>query len=211
MKNFPFDTTALDADEVQSLEDTYEELKRKFSIGLPNESEQHINKFEIFNNIPGAKLGGTLLINHPSANCYLNFVKFSYQNSMGGRGGKGGQVTRYDKYQVWAFADLKSDFGRVLIRRETFTDRVLEIFHPIELKFNDDRIFNDHFYVVANDNEKAKAAMTSAFRNILVEMMYNDFVAEIINTAIVIRTIQPVAPDHTVHLAEFINKISQLT
>ncbi|MGF7075368.1 hypothetical protein [Mucilaginibacter sp. 3215] len=211
MKNFLFDTVAIDAEEIQLLEDTYKELKIKFKIGVPDQSEQFINKFEIFNNIPGARLGGTLLINHPSVNCYLNFVKFSYQNSMGGRGGKGGQVTQYDKYQVWAFADLKSDFGRILIRRETFTDKILEIIHPVELKFNDDRVFSNLFYVVANDREKAKAAMTKAFRKILVEMMYKDFVIEIINTVMVIRTIQPVTPDHTISLAEFINKISQLT
>ncbi|HWZ04068.1 MAG TPA: hypothetical protein VNX40_10705 [Mucilaginibacter sp.] len=210
MKNFPFDTVRLDADEVKSLEGTYNALKAKFNIGLPKNTHDFVNKFEIFNNNPDAKLGGTLLINHPEANCYLNFVKSGYSYSSGGRGGNGGQSFEYDKYQIWAFATLNKDFGRVLIRPETFADRILEIVHPTELRFPDDKSFNESFYIVANDPEKAKAGMTQYCRDVITEMMYKDFAIEIINETLVIRTNQPINADEAVHLAEFVSKLSEV-
>ncbi|MDB5007892.1 MAG: hypothetical protein JWQ84_2163 [Mucilaginibacter sp.] len=208
MKSFPFDTINLEADEVQALEDTYRALKAKFNIGIPDNTDHFLNKFELFNNNPETKLGGTLFINYPQINCYLNFVKSSYSYSSGGRGGNGGQNFEYDKYQIWAFVTLNKDFGRVLIRPETFADRILEIFHPTELKFPEDKLFSGNFYVVANDPEKAEASITSDFRNVIIDMMYKDFVIEIINQTLVIRTNQPVNAEETVHLAEFASKIS---
>jgi hypothetical protein len=209
MHNIPFDTVDLDAGEVQALEDTYKALKAKFNISLPDDSNQHINKFELFNNT-GSRLGGTLFINQPAISCYLNFVKNKFSYSVGGRGGQGGQIFSYDKYQAWAFVTLDRDFGRIVIRRETFTDKILEIVHPIELKFKDDRLFNEYFYVVTNDKEKAAAAMTPAFRKIIVEMMYKDFVIETIGSTLVIRGNQPIDPEKVINMTEFASKIAEL-
>lgn len=210
MRNFPFDTVYLAADEVQALEDAYKALKAKFNISLPGDTDQHINKFELFNNDPGAKIGGTLLINQPGISCYLNFIKSRFSYSYGGRGSKGGQDFTYYKYQVWAFITLNRDFGRVLIRRETFADKILGIVHPIELKFKDDKVFSDHFYVVTNDKEKASAAMTSDFRNIIKDMMYKNFVIEIIGNTLVIRDNQPIDTEEVIHMTEFASKITKL-
>jgi len=210
MHNFPFDTVDLDAGEVQALEDTYKALKTKFTISLPSEIDQHINKFEPFNNTPGARLGGTLLVNQPAINCYLNFVKNRFSYSYGGRGGKGGQDFIYDKYQAWAFVTLSRHFRRVLIRRETFADKILGIVHPIELKFKDDKVFSEHFYVVTNDNEKATTAIAPDFRGIIVDMMYKDFVIETINNTLVIRNNQPIDTEEVVYMTEFATKIAAL-
>ncbi|MDB5024910.1 MAG: hypothetical protein JWP78_2665 [Mucilaginibacter sp.] len=185
-------------------------LKTKFNISLPGDAGQHINQFELFNNDPGAKIGGTLLINQSDINCYLNFIKSRFSYSYGGRGGKGGQSFTYDKYQVWAFVTLSRDFGRILIRRETFADRILGIVHPVELKFKDDKVFSEHFYVVTNDKEKAPAAMTSDFRNIIKEMMYKNFVIEIIGSILVIRDNQPIDPQEVIHMTELACKIAEL-
>jgi hypothetical protein len=103
---------------------------------------------------------------------------------------------------------LSRDFGRVLIRPETFTDRVLEIFHPTELKFKEDKVFSENFYVLSNDQEKGKAAMKADFRDVIKDMMYKNFSMEIINQVLVIRDNQPINPDEIVGLAEFAGKLS---
>lgn len=210
MHDFPFDNMDLDVDEVEALQATYKILKSKFNICLPSDADKHINKFELFNNVPGNSIGGTLLINYPKIDCYLNFVKRQFDYSYGGRGGKGGQNFTYFKYQIWAFVNSKTDFGRVLIRRETFTDKVLEMVNHTELKFKDDAIFNKYFYVIANNEELARNAMTPDFRKLLIDMMYNDYVIETINKTLVIRTNQPVTPEETVRLTELANKIAEL-
>jgi hypothetical protein len=203
LKNLLFNTVGLMADDVQALENSYKALQAKFNIGLPDHSF-HLNKFELFNNEQEASVIGTFLINYPSTDCYINLVKIHYNFTAG----KSRQ--NYFKCQAWAFVTLKNDFGRVLIRQETFADRVLEIVHHTELKFKDDKVFSNNFYVVNNDPEKALLAMTPDFRNIIKTNMYPGFVAEVIKDTLVIRNSQPIVPADTVHLAEFASKIAAL-
>jgi len=202
MKNLPFDTVDLSADDVQVMEDAYKALKTKFNTGLPDTG--FINRFELFNNEQEASVSGTFLLNYPSADSYLNFVKIHY-NYTAGRS----RVNNY-KCQTWVFVNLKSAFGRVLIRKETLTDKILEMVHHTELKFSDDKVFSDNFYAAANDTAKALAGMTPAFRNVIKENMYLNFVIEINGTALVIRNNQPIDAEQTVHLAELASKIAAL-
>jgi hypothetical protein len=203
MKNPLFDTINLGANDVQVLEDSYKALKAKFNIGVPD-STIHINKFELFNNQTEASVNGTFLINYPAINCYLNFVKIHYNYSVGRS-----RVNNY-KCQAWAFVTLKKDFGRILIRRETFTDKVLEVVHHTELKFKEDKPFSDKFYVVTNDEAKAVAAMTPDFRTAMMDIKEMDFVIETINNTLVIRNNQPVNPQEIVYLAEFASRIAAI-
>lgn len=201
MKNLPFDVIGLSADEVQLLEDIYKALDENFDVSLPG--NQHVNNFEAFNNNENASIGGTIIL---SDNCYLTFVKVHYQ----AREGRGISLTEYFKYQVWAFVNLEKDFGRVLIRRETFTDKILELIHPQELHFRNDKDFNNRFYVIANDQEKAARAIDANFRKILINNSSDDFVIEIINQTLVIRTNNVINVDQTISLAEFAIKLASL-
>jgi len=203
MHNLPFNTVSLAADDVQALEDAYNALKAKFKIGLPD-SKSPINKFELFNNGQAESVSGTLLLNSPATDCYLSFVKVRSQFTAGRT------HLDYLKCQSWAFVDLKHDFGRVLIRRETFTDKVLQLVNHIELKFKDDKVFSSNFYVVTNDAGKANAAITQGFRDVIKDNMYSNFVIEIIGNILVIRNSQPVDTEQTVNLAEFACKIAAL-
>jgi len=203
LKNLPFNSVGLMAEDVQALEDSYKALQAKFNIGLPDGSF-HLNKFELFNNEKEASVIGTFLTNYPSTDCYLNLVKIHYDFTAGR------SRQNYFKCQAWAFVNLKNDFGRILIRQETFADRVLEIVHHTELKFKDDKVFSDNFYVVTNDQEKTLLAMTPDFRNVVKTNMYPGFVVEVIKDTLVIRNSQPIVPADTVHLAEFASKIAAL-
>src|SRR6187402_3700876 len=154
MTNLPFDTVGIDADEVSALEKTYALLQSKFKLVLPGKVDLHVNKFELFNNNPDTVIGGSFIINTPKNTSYLTFIKNHFSVSAGSRGG-GSQNLEYDKYQVWAFVTLSKDFGRVLIRKKTFTDSMLEIVNHVELKIDDDQQFNSKYHVVANDKQKA--------------------------------------------------------
>ncbi len=203
MKNLPFDTVDLSADDVQALEDTYKSLKANFNIEVAD-SNNHINKFELFNNAQEASLSAAFLINAPSTDCYLNFVKIRYQLN------NGRTQLDYLKCQAWAFVNLKADFGRVLIRKETLTDKVLELIHHTELKFSDDKVFSDSFYVSANDTPEAIAGLTMEFRDVIKNNMYANFVVEINKNILVVRNNQPIDPEQTIQLAEFASKIAAL-
>lgn len=205
MKNLPFDTIDTDADDIQALENIYISLKEKFSVGLPIEMDIQLNQFEIFSNCPGASIGGTLLINHPEMGCYLLFVKVPthIQN------GRGPSINYY-KYQVWAYVTLRNDFGRVIIKRETFIERLLNTIHPVELKFDDEPSFNKNFNVIANDKHKALDAMTPDFRNAIKNIKQKNFIIEIVNSSLLIGSIELITPQQTIELSLIANNLSTL-
>jgi hypothetical protein len=191
----------LGADEVQQLEDIYKALKNRFDIRLPD--NQHVNNFEAFNNNENASIGGTIVLND---NCYLTFVKVHYQ----AREGRGISLTEYYKYQIWAFVNSENDFGRILIRRETFTDKILELIHPQELHFNDDKAFSNRFYVITNDKEKARSAIDANFRTLLINNNGDDFAIETINQTLIIRNNNVIDTNQAISLAEFAIKLTSL-
>lgn len=205
MKNLPFDTTDTDADDIRALEDIYTSLKENYTIGLPIQTDIQLNQFEIFSNYPGAHIGGTLLINHPEMGCYLIFVKVP-THIQNGRG----PSINYHKYQVWAYVTLRNDFGRVLIKQETFIDRLLNLVHPVELKFEDDPIFNKNFYVVANEQHKALNAITQDFRNAIKDIRLQNFIIEIVNTSLLIGSIELINPQKTMELSAIASNLSTI-
>ena len=205
MKELPFDTTDIDAYDVQALEEAYTALKAKFKVALAQDPTFDIRKFDVFSDYKRLSVGGSLLISHPESGCYLTFIKVPV-NIQNGRGAE----INYYKYQVWATVTLRSDFGRVAIRRETVTDKLLNLLDPVEMSFKDDPAFSKKFNVVVADKKKASAAMTKAFRNILMEIKSDDLVIEIINSALVIGNIQAVDPKKIVYLAEIASKLSKV-
>jgi len=205
LHNLPFDTCSLQADTVQALEDTYAALRAKFNVSVPNDINLHIDEFETINANPDISLGGILQINNTVNELYLAFIKIhEHYHSVR-------SVTDVDfyVYKVWAFIKMKSDFGRVLIRKETFTDRIVSLIHHVELDFNDDKEFNKRFYVITNDDQKAHLAMNWNFRNAIMDMA-NDMEMEALDHTLIISNNQPIDTEQTIHLAEFASKIAAL-
>jgi hypothetical protein len=203
MEKLPFDLTDISADDVQALENSYKALRSKFKVSLAEDHTFDRGKFDVFNEYKDSSVGGSILINHPENGCYLSFIKVR-TNIPNGRG----PAVNYYKYQVWASATLRSDFGRMTIRKETIVDEILNLVHPTGMHFKDDRAFSKKFCVVAGDTEKATSAMTKAFRNALMEIKNDDFAIEIVNSTLVIGNIEPIDPKQTVYLAEVASKLS---
>jgi len=205
MEKLPFDTTNLDADDMQALEVSYKAIKENFKVSLTHDDVINLKGFDVFNNYPNATIGGTLLINHPESGCYLTYVKIKTAIKTGQGPGAG---ISYYKCQLWASATLRNDFGRVIIRKETLVDKILNLVHPVELHFKDDPTFSSRFYVVANDQEKATRAMTGNFRAAVMNIQLSDFIIEIVNSTLIIGSDQLITPEQAVYLADFASKLS---
>jgi len=205
MENLPFDLVSLSADDVQSLEDTYKALRAKFSISLYDSTDIPIKQFDLLNSGPDKTIGGTLLINTPANNLHLVFLKIHYSYY----GLRSTTRSDYYKYQVWAFINSNKDFGRVLIRHETFNDRLVGLIHPCELEFKDDKPFDHKFYVVCNDEQKALLAMNFNFRNAVMDMG-DDMLLETAGHSIIIGNNMAVEAEQTIRLVEFACKVAAL-
>jgi len=191
MDNLPFELVGLAATEVDSLEEVYIALKNNFDIKVPDDFGIDIDQFESIkcnrnqNQETEFTLGGVLQITNTANDCYLVFVKirFYYSHS---DAYYSGELLDYYKYQVWALINQKKDFGRALIRKETFADRILNVIHPVELEFNDDHAFSKKFYVVANEPEKATTCMNWNFRNTLMDIDLGDMMVETVGNHLII-------------------------
>jgi hypothetical protein len=207
LNNYPFDTVGLDSDTIDRFTDTYKLLSEKFQIQTTGTIDFHLEDFEVFKGYNGVEVRDSFVIKHPRSDSYILFVDTCYKTYVNSRGIPGPDMYNY---QIWALAYLKRDFGRALIRRETLTDKIIELVHPVELDFEEDKAFSDTFYVIVNDRNKAAASMDRNFRNAAMDIRADDFVIEIVGHTLIIGSNQTIFPERSVHLAEFVHRVSSM-
>ncbi len=118
MHKLPFETLNISDLELQALEDIYAALTAKLNVTVPDDVELSIGDFDLFNYHPDKTIGGILQLNHPANPCYLVFIKVHtiYYT-------RDGHADDYYNYRIYGCIKSKKDFGRILIRRENFSDR----------------------------------------------------------------------------------------
>jgi hypothetical protein len=206
MDNYPFNTIGLCSWDIDRLNDTYKVLKTKFQVEFTGHIDFHLQQLEVFRNYFGIDLKGSFVIKHFNNDSYILFIETKTRTIAP----KGGGIFDNYEYQTWALAYLKHDFGRVLIRRETLTDKIIELIHPVELDFEEDKAFSDTFYVLVNDRDKAASAIDRNFRNAVMDIRHEDFVIEIVEHTLIIGTQQPISPEKAVYLAEFVARVASM-
>jgi hypothetical protein len=202
--NHSFDTVGLTSDQIDIFQETYDALKARFRMEATGEINFHLPDFEVFRGNTEINLKGSFVIKNSRTDCYILFVEIY---DVKRRGTKYPHTAGYYEYHTWALAYLKKDFGRVLIRPETLADKLIELVHPVELDFEDDKAFSDTFYVLVNDRWKADIAMDRNFRNVVMDMRHEDVLIEIIDHTLIIGHNRPVSPDASVQLAEFVVRL----
>ena len=163
-------------------------------------------QFEVFKNYLHIDIRGSFAIKHLNNDSYIFFIENHFKT----KGPKGANITDCYEYQTWALAYLKHDFARVLIRRETLADKIIELVHPVELDFAEDKPFSDTFYVLVNDHAKAVSAIDRNFRNAVMDIRHDDFIIEIIEHTLIIGDRKPISPERAIHLAEFVARVSSI-
>ncbi len=205
MEKFPFDTYRIDPEQVKILDEIYSALKSAFSVELTNENSIELKSFDAFSNLKEAKIVGTLLINNTERVCHLVFVKLLTNIPLYR------DIVSYYNYQVWGSITMKRDFGRILIRRETFVDKILNSMHPFEVHFENDAAFNRKFCVVANDEKKAVSAMTTDLRDELKNIPIEDFTVEIVREFLLVGNNKPLTPEYIINLTRFVSSLASLS
>jgi hypothetical protein len=203
MENYPFDTVGLTVDVIDRYHNSYQVLKEEFNIQPTGHIDFDLQQFEVFKNCKDINLRGSYVIKQDCGDSYILFIEIHYKLS----GTK--HVIHHSEHQVWALAYVKHNFGRVLIRRETLTDKLLELIHPLELDFKEDKAFSDTFYVVVNDHVKASVGMDRNFRNAVMDIRDNDFMIEIVDHTLIIGNYDPIVAEKSTHLAEFVARVAE--
>jgi hypothetical protein len=185
--------------------ETYDALKAKFNIQLTGHINFQLEQFEVFKTYFAVNLKQSYVIKRGNNDCYVLFVE-THAKIKDAKG----LITDHYECQTWALAFLKQDFGRVMIRTETLADKLIELVHPIELDFKEDKAFSDTFYVLINDHAKAVAGIDRNFRNAVMDVRADDFVIEIVDHTLIIGTKKPISADKSIHLAEFVVRLASM-
>ena len=202
MENYPFDVAGLGCDAIDLFNDTYKALKANLDVHLTGNIDFHLEQFEVFRQYEDVNLRGSFAIKQQNGNdCYVLFVQTRWSGM--------GKIERYVKfaYQTWVVAYLKNDFDRILIRHETLADKIIELVHPVELDFEDDKAFSDTWYVLVNDRNKALRSIDRNFRNAVMDLRHDEFTIEILGHTLIAGSTNPIMPETAVHLAEFAERL----
>ncbi|WP_428330718.1 hypothetical protein [Mucilaginibacter sp.] len=199
--NYPFNTAGLCTEEIDRFHDTYNVLKTKFDIALTGHIDFQLENFEVFKHYQGINIRDSYVIKHENNNSYILFIESQLKHHAHGHNGPGYEC------QTWALAYLKHNFGRVLIRPETLADKIIELIHPVELDFEEDKAFSDTFYVLVNDHYKAVSGIDRNFRNAVMDVREDDFVIEIVEHTLIIGNSKPISPEKAIYLAEFVSRL----
>ena len=164
----------------------------------------NIKDFDIFSHNELNSYGAVFRILKNSKAFYINFLEILYRSG----------INRYSsdvhlEYQTWGFINLKNNFGHILIKPETFLDKIHNIINPVDLDFEDDREFSKKFLVVTNHKQKAELQMTQNFRNCIKQIELNEFIIEIFETKLIIGDKKIVSLESTLSFAKFLNEMAK--
>jgi len=201
---FPFSTFDMNIDEAQRLFDIYTKLKGTYSIEVDHEFNLPFASFETFRNNGLNDKGIVFKINNGYRPFFLCFPEIQdwLRNS---RYSPGPSI----EFQPWGYYKLEENFGHVLIRTETFLDKIHELINPIELDFEDDKTFSQHFFVVTNDKSKAQLKITNTFRELLKQIRLSEIIIEIKGTELLIGDKKVISEEQVLAFTEFLNALSK--
>lgn len=201
---FPFSTFDMSIDEAQRLFNIYTKLKDAYSVDVDHEFNLPFALFETFRTNGLNNKGSVFKINNGYQPFFLCFPEIQdwLRNS---RYSPGPSI----EFQPWGYYKLKEGFGHVLIRTETFLDKIHELINPIELDFEDDKTFSRRFFVVTNDKLKAQLKITNTFRELIKQINLSEIIIEIKGDELLIGDKKVISEERVLVFTEFLNNLSK--
>lgn len=166
-------TLDISIDEYERLVEIEKRLASKgYEVAIEKSVSNVFNKFSSVNSqsISGEDVVFTCTKNNASVDIY--FCNISEDSTNG--------------TQCWGTILLKQDFGHVLIRPETFLDKIHSLVADVQTNFLDDKEFNKKYYFVSDNKEKTEMQFTGSFRRLISEIELDEFIIEIVGERLII-------------------------
>lgn len=201
--------------ESKSLDQSIEDLKSslsKYNLQLQqidqNEEQTLIkilSEFSIFENYDKVTLFFAMKLSGYKYNTYLLLITFNSQDQIGLR-----EIhTRKNvDCELLGLTSINSDLGHVLIRPETFSDKVVELLSPSEVDFDEAPKFSRKYYVLADNAEKLRKGVNIKFLNAINE--FKDLHIEIKDSYVLSRTYKAVVADTVSSIVGILENINDI-
>jgi hypothetical protein len=176
----------LEAGIIENIQSAWEatgaELQRHHLTEIALEdAESRLRGIELFEERAGIFLLDAWSVSHGGPDLQLCLLVRPFKTPEQ-KGGIIETVTKYECHMAGLFS-LRRDLGRVLMRPETFGDKLLEIFRPREVDFDECPQFSDRYYVLASDEERLRQHIPPSAldhlgtrRDLLIEISGTDMV-----------------------------------
>jgi hypothetical protein len=161
----------------------------------------NFNDFTLFRNYSKISVGPVIDINIGYENSFMAFIQAISPSSIIR------QHIDLVEYYSWGACFLKHNFGHVIIRPETLSDKIQEFIHSVEIDFEEDKEFSRKFYLLADPNFDSKTVITDKFRKAILEIKSKYFVIEIVNNRLIIGSQKPIDEQTVLDFAIFQNKV----
>ena len=103
----------------------------------------------------------------------------------------------YDFYLTW----LNDDFGKIIIRPESLSDKIQEIFFAKEIDFKDNPYFSSRYYMTADDEESSRRLMNNGMLDAIANV--DDLYLQFRNKIMIAKRNKPLSVRNCLDLAEF--------
>ena len=189
--------------DAQNQFEIYTALKTNYDTEIDSDFSINIRDFSIFNANELNSHGATFRITNNSRPFYLEFIEILYRT-----GGQRYSSGIYMEYQTWGTINLKNSFGHIIIKPETFLDKIHDLINPVDMDFEDDKEFSNKFLVVTNDKLKAQMQITKNFRNCIMQIQLKEFIIEIVDNKLIVGDRKIVSLESALEFAKYLNKLA---
>ncbi len=205
MSDIPFSTMDLQSSEIEAISDIFDRLEKTFSVSYDTNFSYDFDTLEIFQNRE-VMVGPAIKITNSFQSFDLVFINIGYTY---------GYVRQYNpsltyEYQTWGVITLQDDLGHILIKPETLLDKIHELINPIEIDFKEDLEFSKRFFVVTDNESRARSGMNQAFRTVIKKLDVQDYIIEIRQNKLIIGNRKRIDADSAIQFANFMDLISKL-
>jgi len=165
--------------------------------------ENLISRFDSLSNYSLVVLSDVVEVTKNQNASFLLLLSITYSH----KGIKSPQnENRFSEYELIGIAILRRDYGRVLIRPETFSDKINDLFLSIDIDFDYDKDFSKKYFVVSNDESKIRNNISRSFLETVRK--YNGLEIELDSNILLVRLRKPFTPENGKIITNFITAIN---
>jgi len=191
----------MEENDINFINDVYQRLQKKYPVEVVDTLSCDLKTFSVFENDDLTNSKVFLKIYNTDRSYNLAFLDVTYRIESGRHYGTDGEV------QLWGVFHFANEYPHILIRPKTFGDKIVRLIKPVDLIFNDDEEFSNKFFVITDDNKKALASLSLAFRNYIAAIESKDIFIEILGKTLVVGNKRKRTPTDVKELLTFLDKL----
>lgn len=150
---------------------------------------------------PQVQLSGAYEIKSKKYKAILGLARFAYHIPRYRESGNYNDIVLVGRIM------LKADHGHVYIREENLKDKLMELLQPVEVDFPNLRAFSNKYYVLCNDEQKLRAAVTPRLLRLLTK--YDGLEVEIMGKSFICRFRKELTVEAAEEMAEMLMSFAQ--